>query len=130
MKDTYRYYVLAYEDARQKRPIKHEYGGPPYSPKAPRRSDEPSLSPESAPTGGSTSTSSTEGIRRRWRPMRTIGRSGSAPRRSPLTIRMVQWTDFVLYSPYVGLGPSRKLDVGVMASGFGGWRHTYKKLHT
>jgi hypothetical protein len=21
----------------------------------------------------------------------------------------VQWTDFVLYSPYVGLGPSRKL---------------------
>jgi hypothetical protein len=27
MKDTYRYYVLAYEDARQKRPIKHEYGG-------------------------------------------------------------------------------------------------------
>ena len=27
MKVTYRYYVLAYEDARQKRPIKHEYGG-------------------------------------------------------------------------------------------------------
>jgi hypothetical protein len=27
MKDTYRYYILAYEDARQKRPIKHEYGG-------------------------------------------------------------------------------------------------------
>jgi len=27
MKDTYRYYVLAYEDARQKWPIKHEYGG-------------------------------------------------------------------------------------------------------
>jgi hypothetical protein len=27
MKDTYRYYILAYEDARHKRPIKHEYGG-------------------------------------------------------------------------------------------------------
>jgi len=27
MKDTYRYYILAYEDARQKRPIKHEHGG-------------------------------------------------------------------------------------------------------
>jgi len=27
VKDTYRYYILAYEDARQKRPIKHEYGG-------------------------------------------------------------------------------------------------------
>jgi hypothetical protein len=44
-----------------------------------------------------------------------------------------QWTDLVLYSPYVGLGPSRKLDhayVAGMASGFGGWHHTYKKLHT
>jgi len=27
MRDAYRYYVLAYEDARQKRPIKHEHGG-------------------------------------------------------------------------------------------------------
>jgi hypothetical protein len=27
MKETYRYYILAHEDARQKRPIKHEYGG-------------------------------------------------------------------------------------------------------
>ena len=27
MKDTYRYCSLAYEDALQKRPIKHEYGG-------------------------------------------------------------------------------------------------------
>jgi hypothetical protein len=27
VKDTYRYYGLAYEDARHKRPIKHEYGG-------------------------------------------------------------------------------------------------------
>jgi hypothetical protein len=27
MQDTYRYYILAYEDARHKRPIKHEYGG-------------------------------------------------------------------------------------------------------
>jgi hypothetical protein len=62
--------------------------------------------------------------------MRTIGRSGSAPRRSPLSIRMAQWTDFALYSPYVGLGPSRKLDVAGMAWGFGGWHHTYKKLHT
>ena len=25
--EAYRYYVLAYEDARQKRPIKHEHGG-------------------------------------------------------------------------------------------------------
>jgi len=27
MQDAYRYYILAYEDARQKRPIKHEQGG-------------------------------------------------------------------------------------------------------
>jgi hypothetical protein len=27
MKDAYRYYVLAYEDACHKRPIKHEHGG-------------------------------------------------------------------------------------------------------
>jgi len=27
MKNNYRYYILAYEDARQKRPIKHEHGG-------------------------------------------------------------------------------------------------------
>jgi hypothetical protein len=27
MKGTHRYYILAFEDARQKRPIKHEYGG-------------------------------------------------------------------------------------------------------
>ena len=27
MKDAYRYYVLAYEDARHKRPINHEHGG-------------------------------------------------------------------------------------------------------
>ena len=27
MKDTYRYYILAYEDARRMRPIKHEHGG-------------------------------------------------------------------------------------------------------
>jgi hypothetical protein len=27
MKDTYRYYILAYEDARRRRPIKHEHGG-------------------------------------------------------------------------------------------------------
>jgi hypothetical protein len=27
MKDTYRYVIHAYEDARQKRPIKHEHGG-------------------------------------------------------------------------------------------------------
>jgi hypothetical protein len=27
MKDPYRYYILACEDARHKRPIKHEYGG-------------------------------------------------------------------------------------------------------
>jgi hypothetical protein len=27
MQDIYRYYILAYEDARQKRTIKHEYGG-------------------------------------------------------------------------------------------------------
>jgi hypothetical protein len=27
MNDAYRYYVLAYEDARRKRPIKHEHGG-------------------------------------------------------------------------------------------------------
>jgi hypothetical protein len=29
MKDTYRYVIHAYEDVRQKRPIKHEHGGPP-----------------------------------------------------------------------------------------------------
>ena len=27
MKDSYRYYILAYEDARRRRPIKHEHGG-------------------------------------------------------------------------------------------------------
>ena len=27
MKETYRYVIHAYEDARQKRPIKHEHGG-------------------------------------------------------------------------------------------------------
>ena len=27
MQDDYRYYVLAYEDARHKRPIKHDHGG-------------------------------------------------------------------------------------------------------
>ncbi len=27
MKDAYRYVIHAYEDVRQKRPIKHEYGG-------------------------------------------------------------------------------------------------------
>ena len=27
MKDAYRYFVHAYEDARQKRPMKHEHGG-------------------------------------------------------------------------------------------------------
>ena len=27
MKDSYRYVIHAYEDARQKRPIKHEHGG-------------------------------------------------------------------------------------------------------
>jgi hypothetical protein len=27
MLDTHRYYILANEDAHQKRPIKHEYGG-------------------------------------------------------------------------------------------------------
>ena len=27
MKDAYHYYVLAYEDARHKRPINHEHGG-------------------------------------------------------------------------------------------------------
>jgi hypothetical protein len=27
MKDTYRYVIHAYEDVRQRRPIKHEHGG-------------------------------------------------------------------------------------------------------
>ena len=27
LKGTYRYYILAYEDARYKRPIKHEHSG-------------------------------------------------------------------------------------------------------
>jgi hypothetical protein len=27
MKDTYRYVIHAYEDVRQKRPMKHEHGG-------------------------------------------------------------------------------------------------------
>jgi hypothetical protein len=27
VKDTYRYYILAYQDARHKRPIEHQYGG-------------------------------------------------------------------------------------------------------
>jgi hypothetical protein len=99
MKDTYRYYIHAYEDARQKRPMKHEHGGPPSSPTALRRSGGPKSSPKSSPMGGSTSTSSTEGRMSRWRPRRSIGRSGSASTRSPLPTRMAQGTDFGLYSP-------------------------------
>ena len=38
---TYRYAIHAYEDARQKRPIKHEHGGPPSSPTATKCYDEP-----------------------------------------------------------------------------------------
>jgi hypothetical protein len=71
MKDTYRYYILAYEDARQKRPIKNmSTAGPPSSPTALRRSGEPNCSPKSTPMGGSTSTSTTEGTRGRRRPRR------------------------------------------------------------
>jgi hypothetical protein len=64
MKDSYRYVIHAYEDARQKRPIKHEHGGLPSSQTALRRSGGPKCSPKSSPMGGSTSTSSTKGRRR------------------------------------------------------------------
>ncbi len=60
MKDTYRYVIHAYEDARQKRPIKHEYGGPPSSQTVLGPSDGPKCSPKSSPMGGSASTSSSE----------------------------------------------------------------------
>jgi hypothetical protein len=52
MKDSYRYVIHAYEDARQKRPIKHEHGGPPSSPTAMKRYDEPKSSPGSSPVSG------------------------------------------------------------------------------
>jgi hypothetical protein len=90
MKDTYRYYVLAYEDARQKRPIKHEYGGTTVLTEGTEALGRAESLARVYPTGGSTSTSSTEGIESRWRPMRSIGRSGSAPRRSPLPTRMTR----------------------------------------
>ncbi len=62
MKDSYRYVIHAYEDARQKRPIKHEHGGPPSSQTALRRWGGPKSSPKSSsPMGGSTSASSTKG---------------------------------------------------------------------
>ena len=67
MKDTYRYFIHAYEDAKWKRPLNHQHGGPPSSPTAPGRSGGPKSSPESPPTGGSTSTSSTGGRRSRRR---------------------------------------------------------------
>ena len=95
MKDTYRYYILAYEDARQKRPIKHEYGGPTLLTEGRQALGRAESLARECPEGGSTSTSSTEGIRSRWRPKRTIRRSGSAPRRSPLPTRMAQWTDLL-----------------------------------
>jgi len=47
MKNTYRYYILAYEDARRKRPIKHAYGGPPSSPTALRHLGGLNFSPKS-----------------------------------------------------------------------------------
>ena len=37
MKDSYRYVIHAYEDARQKRPMKHEQGGLPFPQTALRR---------------------------------------------------------------------------------------------
>jgi hypothetical protein len=49
MKDIYRYAIHAYEDARQKRPMKHErVGRPPSSQTALRCSDEPKCSPKSS----------------------------------------------------------------------------------
>ncbi len=49
MKGTYRYVIHAYEDARQKRPIKHERAGrPPSSQTALRCSDEPKCLPKSS----------------------------------------------------------------------------------
>ena len=67
MEDTYRYVIHAYEDVRQKRPIKHEHGGPRSSPTALRRSGGPNCSPKSSPMDGSTSTLSTERRRSKTR---------------------------------------------------------------
>ena len=97
MKDAYRYVIHAYEDARQKRPMKHEHWRPPFSPTARRRSDEPNCSPESSPMGGSTSTSSTEERKCRWQPRRSIRKNGSTSTISSPSTRMTQGTGFGLY---------------------------------
>jgi hypothetical protein len=99
MKDTYRYVIHAYEDVRQKRPMKHEHGGTTVLTDGARALERAELLAKESPMGGSTSTSSTEGRRSRWRPRRSIGRSGSASTRSPLPTGMAQGTDFGLYSP-------------------------------
>jgi len=75
MEGSYRYVIHAYEDARQKRPMK---GGPPSSPTALRRSDGPKCSPRSSPMDGSTSTWSTGGRRSRRRPRKSIKDLSSA----------------------------------------------------
>ncbi len=69
---TYRYIIHAYEDAGQKRPIKHEHGVITVltdGAEALRRAEE--LARE-FPNGESTSTSSTGGGRCRWPPRRSI----------------------------------------------------------
>jgi hypothetical protein len=65
MQDTYRYYILAYEDARQKRPIKHEYGGTTVLTDGAEALGRAEVLAKEYSDGGSTSTSSTEGIRSR-----------------------------------------------------------------
>ena len=51
MKDSYRYYILAYEDTRGGGPSNTSTAGPPFSPTVLRRSGGPKCSPGSTPKG-------------------------------------------------------------------------------
>jgi hypothetical protein len=65
VKGGYRYVVHAYEDARQKRPIKHEHGGTTVLTDGAEALGRAELLAKEFPEGESTSTSSTEGGRNR-----------------------------------------------------------------
>jgi hypothetical protein len=68
LEHDYRCYVLAYEDARLKRPIKHEHGGTTVTTDSAEALGRAEVLARGYPNGPSTSTSSTGGIRSRRRP--------------------------------------------------------------
>jgi hypothetical protein len=73
MRGTYRYVIHAYEDARQKRPMKHEHGGTTVLAHGAEALERAELLAKGSPTVGSTSTSSTEGRRSRQGFCTTLG---------------------------------------------------------